>query len=414
MRWTPRMFSKLDKEKTMEKLIELVDKLEPNLIEVWHFLHQHPELSMQEYNTANYLENKLKAYTNKVSIRRVGETGLWVELIGGKKGKNSNRVLVLRGDMDALPIQENTNLPYKSVIPNVMHACGHDVHSTILLGTVSILEKYVDQIEGRIWFFFQPGEEVMKGALTFLNDSRIDFSKVSAVAGIHVIGDVLAGKIRLKTGPVLASSDDINLTVKGKSGHAAAPQNSRDAIVASADLIIQLQNLISRETDPTDPTVLTLGTIHGGVKNNVIAGEVRIAGTLRTLNVKTRKALHEGIYRVAKGIEISTGVSIIVDIKDGSSPLLNDPKYVQIAEVVAKQLLGDDSVVHAQVPGLAGEDFAYFTEKVPGVFIFIGAQSENAVPARGHTPSFYTDSKALRTGVIELSGFALKYLNVEY
>lgn len=398
----------------MSSIIAFVNQLEPKLVEVWHTLHQHPELSMKEYNTSNYLWNELKEHTRAARIKRVGETGIWVELVGKKRGRYSERVLVLRGDMDALPIQEETHLQYQSIVPNVMHACGHDVHSSILLGAVFTLEKYIDQIEGRIWFFFQPGEEVMQGALTFLADPEIDFAKVDSVVGIHVAGDVPVGRIRLRTGPVLASSDDLSFIVQGTSGHAAAPQNSKDAIVASAELILQLQTLISRETSPTDSAVLSLGSINGGVKNNVIAGHVKIEGTLRTLDNKTRRQLQEGIRRIAKGISISTRNSIAVNIKNGSAPLINDSKCVRIAEYAAKKLLGEDSIVYAKFPGLAGEDFAYFTEKVPGVFIFIGAQSKNAPPARGHTPTFYTDPQALRTGLLALSGFALEYFGIQY
>ena len=269
-------------------------------------------------------------------IHKVGETGIWAELKGTKPG-NSEDVIILRGDMDALPIQEETDFPYRSVIPNVMHACGHDVHSSILLGAVRVLEQYRDKFAGSIWFFFQPGEEAMRGALTFLADPEIEFSRV---------------------------------------------------IVAAAT--------------------------RGGTKSNIVANKVRIEGTLRTLSNETRCHLHESIRRIAAGVALATGTDIEVEIIKGPSSLYNDPHYTELAGQAVIKTLGSEAVVYAVHPNLAGEDFAYITEHIPGVFIFVGAADAQGQPAVGHTPYFYTDRAMLRTGVIALSAFALEFFKVDY
>lgn len=398
----------------MSKLAELENGIHAQSVETWHTLHQHPELSMKEYHTAAYIEKELRETTSVDRVKRVGETGVWAELKGTAPHSGPEKILILRGDMDALPIQEENDLPYRSVVPGVMHACGHDVHTTSLLGSVRLLEQYRDRIPGTVWFFFQPGEETMSGALTFFADPEIDFGRVTAAAGIHVAGDTEVGTVRLKEGPVLASADELHFRIVGKGGHAAFPAGARDAIVAAANLVLQLQTLVSREVDATEAAVLTLGKIAGGTKDNIIAGEVTIDGTLRTLNKDVRADLQKAIRRICDGIEVSLRVTIELKIHEGSAPLVNDGRYVKIAERAAQKVLGADHVLWSDRPGLAGEDFAFFLDRVPGVFLFIGAKTPGNPPAKGHTPEFYTDEGALRTGALILSGFALEFFGVEY
>lgn len=398
----------------MKDLKELEREIHRQSVEVWHHLHQNPELSMQEFHTAEYIEKQLRDHTSVDRVERVGKTGVWAELIGTAPRQGAEKILMLRGDMDALPIQEENELPYRSAVPGVMHACGHDVHTTSLLASVRILEQYRDQIPGRVWFFFQPGEEVMGGALTFLDDPKIDFSKVTGALGIHVAGNLEAGKIRMGHGTVLASADTLHFHIHGVGGHAAYPAAAKDAIVAAANLIIQLQTLISREIAPIDSAVLTIGQIHGGTKDNIIADSVKIDGTLRTLSKEIREKLQQAIRRICDGIEVSLRVTIDLTIDQGASPLSNSDEYVDLAERAAEKVLGPDRVVWSENPGLAGEDFAYYTDHVPGAFVFIGAQTPGGVPAAGHTPEFYTDEDALRVGALILSGAALEFFDVPY
>jgi amidohydrolase len=397
----------------MSVLRELTAGIEPRMREVWQHLHRNPELSMAEYHTADYIEKILRETVPESSVKRVGKTGIWVELEGKAPPAGKETIFALRGDMDALPIQEENDLPYRSIVPGVMHACGHDVHTAALLGAVLVLRHYLDRIPGKLWFFFQPGEETLSGALAFLEDPRIDFGRLTGIAGIHVAGDLDAGKARLREGPLLASADLIKIRVTGHAGHAAYPQDTRDAIVAAAYLIVQLQTLVSREVSPLESAVLSLGLIRGGTKDNIIAREVYIEGTLRTLDKDLRTSMQESIRRVAQGTALALRVSIDVEIENGAPPLVNDSGMLKIAETGLKKTFGSGNVVFAKYPRMGGEDFAYFTSKVPGVFIFIGAKTPDGKSVIGHTVEFYTDPQTVKSGILALCSFALEAFGID-
>jgi amidohydrolase/hippurate hydrolase len=399
----------------MSKLTDFEKGINKEIVDIWHHLHKNPELSMKEYKTADYIEDALRRTTKVDKIKRVGKTGLWVELKGTAPRQGEEKIIALRGDMDALPIQENNeNLPYRSQVPGVMHACGHDVHTSALLGAVRTLEQYRDKIPGTVWFFFQPGEETLQGAKTFIEDPEIDLTKVKAIAGIHVGGDVEAGKIKLRVGPQLASANVLRFKITGETVHAASPDKGRDPVIAAANLIIQLQTLVSREIKPIEPAVLSLCRIQGGTKDNIIAQDVTIEGTLRTLNKETRIYFEEAIRRICQGVALSLRVTIDFEIEDGSLPLFGDKGVVEIVERAAKKTLGPDNIVFGDHPAMGGEDFAFFTDKIPGAFILLGAKSKAAKEPHGHSPDFYTDESAVRTGILALSGFALEYFGVDF
>jgi amidohydrolase/hippurate hydrolase len=396
----------------MSKLTDIEKSINKEIVAVWHHLHQNPELSMREYQTADYIEKILRKTTKNTRIERVCETGLWVELEGSAPRDGKERIVALRGDMDALPLQEQNDLPYRSTVPGVMHACGHDVHTSCLLGAVRILEQYREQIPGRVWFFFQPGEETLRGAKSFLSNPAIDFTKPQLIAGIHVGTDLEAGKIGLKEGPVMASADMLRFRIRGQGSHASRPQTARDPVVAAAYLIVELQTLVSREVAAVDSAVLSLCSIHGGTKDNIIPDEVLIEGTLRTLDKKTREYLQDAIRRVCQGTALSLRVTIEFEVADSSLPLINDPDCVKIAAAAAKKVLGEDSVVFTKTPKMGAEDFAFFTDKIPGVFIIIGSKTPGGRTAQNHSVDFYTDPRAVRAGILSLSGFALEYFGV--
>jgi amidohydrolase len=397
----------------MSVLEELTAGVEERMREVWQHLHRNPELSMKEYRSADYLEKLLRETVTEGRIKRVGETGIWVELEGKAPSAGRTAIYALRADMDALPIQEENDLPYKSVVPGVMHACGHDVHTAALLGAVHVLQHYLDRIPGKLWFFFQPGEETLSGALSFLEDPEIDFSRLSGIAGVHVAVDLDAGKARLREGAVLASADLIKIRVTGQAGHAAYPHNTRDPIVAAAHLIVQLQTLVSREVSPLDPAVLSLGLIRGGTKDNIIAGEVCIEGTLRTLDNELRTSLQESIRRVSSGVALALRVRIDVETGHGSPPLINDPAMLKIADTGLKKTFGHGNVLYAKYPRMGGEDFAFFTGKVPGVFIFIGSRTPGGKSVIGHTAEFYTDPRAVKSAILAYASFALEAFGID-
>ncbi|MDR1784883.1 MAG: amidohydrolase [Spirochaetaceae bacterium] len=397
----------------MSQLHDYVAGVEGGLIEVWHHLHRNPELSMVEFKTADFIEGELKKIPGLHRVKRVGETGVWAELAGAAPRPGAP-VVALRGDMDALPIQEATSVPFKSVIPGVMHACGHDIHTSSLLGAVKVLAAhYRDRIPGKVWFFFQPGEEVLSGARVFLEDREIDFSQVSHIAGIHVSPQHRAGQVCIKNGPAMAGSDFFKITVTGQGSHAAFPQGARDPVTAQASLIGELQTLVSRETDPTDSAVLSVCTIHGGTKNNIIPSEVVLEGTFRFLQRSTQKRIHRAVGRVCKGISLSKNVTVRCDMTVGTPPLINDDGCFKRAERALTKAFGKANVLFAPAPMMGSEDFAFFMEKVPGVFMMIGALPRGAEPMGLHTPTFAADPGALRSGVTALCAYALESFGIE-
>jgi amidohydrolase/hippurate hydrolase len=400
----------------MSTLQELTKAIGGELTSIWHHLHENPELSLVEFKTADYVESELRRTTKVDGIERIGKTGLWVTLRGtAPRTGDKERIIVLRGDMDALPIQEETGLPYASKVPGVMHACGHDVHTTALLGSVRLLEKYRDKIPGTVWFFFQPAEETLAGALSFLEDKKIDITKVESIAGIHVGGDVDAGKVQIGDGTVLASATELHFTLTGKGAHASAPEESVDPVVAAANLIIQLYTIVPREISPHETAVLTVSTVHGGTKDNIIPDEVVLTGTLRTIKKEVREYFFDAIKRLCEGIALSFRVKVEFKALNSSLPLVNNAVCVETAKRAAKKILGEDGIVpplgHTS---MGGEDFAFFADKVPGVFIMIGARTKGQPELRMHTPGFVTDPEALPTGVVILAAYALEAFGVEY
>jgi amidohydrolase/hippurate hydrolase len=400
----------------MGTLQEFEKAIDGELTSLWHHLHENPELSMAEFKTADYVENELRRTTKVDGIERIGKTGLWVTLRGtAPRSGGKERIIALRGDMDALPIQEETGLPYASKVPGVMHACGHDVHTTALLGSVRLLEKYRDKIPGTVWFFFQPGEETLAGALSFLDDKKIDITKVESIAGIHVGSDVDAGKVQIGDGTVLASATELRFTVTGKGAHASAPEEAVDPVVAAANLIVQLHTIVPREISPHEAAVLTVSTVHGGTKDNIIPDEVVLTGTLRTLKKEMREYFFTAIKRICDGIALSFRVKVEFKALYSSLPLVNNAACVETAKRAAKKILGEDGVApprgHA---AMGGEDFAYFADKAPGVFIMIGSRTKGQPEPRGHTAGFVTDPDALPIGAVILSAYALEAFGVDY
>ncbi|GHV94536.1 amidohydrolase [Spirochaetia bacterium] len=398
----------------MNSIEEFEKNIHGELVKMWHELHAHPELSMQEFQTAAYIEDALHRTVKNIDIKRVGKTGIWVQLRGTARDKTEEDVIILRADMDALPINENNDLPYRSQNPGIMHACGHDVHTTILFGTLRVLEHFRDTIPGTIWFFFQPGEEVLEGALSFLSDPAIDFSRPRAVAGIHQGTNLEAGKIRLMKGVSLAGTDSLRISLRGPGGHGSAPQNTRDPVSAAAYLIAQLQTIVSRETSPLDSAVLSFCSIHGGSRDNIIPEEVVIEGTLRTFTQKTRTNIQESICRICRGTAESLGVKIEPEFLKHSPPLNNDPAIVEIAGRAVQKLLGADNLEIGEKPRMGGEDFAFFAEKIPSVFIIAGSRTPGGKQVNNHQAEFYTDEGTLRGGILALSGFALEYFKVDF
>jgi amidohydrolase len=359
-------------------------------------LHQHPELSFQEHETAAYVAAHLRemGYTPKTGIGRAG-TGLIAVLEGGRPGPT----LALRADMDALPVQELTDLPFRSARDGVMHACGHDAHTAVLLGAARALMAMREEVPGRVVFLFQHAEESPPGgALELIAAGALD--GVEAVFGLHQGTDLNAGQMGFTAGPRQASVDTFTLTVQGRGGHGAFPHRTVDAVQVAALLVTALHEIVSRRVPPLQPAVLSIGSIRGGTAPNVIAPEVTLTGTVRALDAGVRDLMPTEIERVAHGVASAWGAEVALDYRRGYPVLVNDPAMTEVARRAAEIALGPENVVMGLPPVMAGEDFAYYLERVPGCFATLGAGTPGA-SARGpsHSGTFVLDEGALPCGV---------------
>ncbi len=358
-------------------------------------LHMHPELSYQEYNTAKFVISKLTELGLK-PIEGVAGTGV-VVLIEGKNPET--KTVALRADMDALPIQELNPVSYKSQNPGIMHACGHDVHTASLLGTAKILNEIRTEFEGSVKLIFQPGEEKTPGgASLMIKEGVLENPKPQAIIGQHVMPLVAAGKVGFREGMYMASSDEIYLKVIGKGGHGATPELTIDPILIASHIIIALQQVISRNASPKQPTVLTFGKITGDGATNIIPNEVKIAGTFRALNEQWREEGLKKIKKMAEGIAESMGGKCEVEISPGYPYLENNPALTQGLRQAAEEYLGKENVVDLDLT-MGSEDFAYYSHEIPASFYRLGTgNSAKGITSYVHTPTFDIDEEALNVG----------------
>lgn len=363
--------------------------------EIRRHLHQHPELSKQEEQTAAFICATLDRYG--ISYTR-GVAGHGV--VGIIEGRNpGSRCIGLRADMDALPVTEENPVPYASVDHGKMHACGHDVHMSSLLGTARILHELKDQFEGTVKLIFQPSEESYPGgAIEMIREGVLEKPDVMVVLGQHVMPTLDAGTVGFNPGPDMASTDEIFLTVKGKGGHAAAPQMVVDPIVISAHIITALQQIVSRQADPGTPTVLSFGRIIGEGRTNIIPNEVKIDGTVRTYDEAWRKEIHKRIEAIATSMASGMGGSCEVKISHGYPYLHNDEELTLQLQFLAKEYLGEENVIELE-KRMTAEDFAYFAQRVPSCLYRLGVRNETrGITSFLHSPTFDVDEKALETG----------------
>lgn len=371
-------------------------------------LHAHPELSYEEYNTSKFVAAQLRSFGIEPK-EGIATTGI-VALI---KGKNPEKKSVaLRADMDALPIQEINNVPYKSTNPGVMHACGHDVHTSSLLGTARILQQVKDQFEGTVKLIFQPGEEKNPGGASYMiRDGALTNPTPASIIGQHVMPLVPVGKVGFREGMYMASSDEIYLKVIGKGGHGAAPELTIDPVVIAAHIIIALQQVISRNASPKQPTVLTFGRIIGAGATNIIPDEVNMAGTFRALNEVWRKEGLQKIKKMAESIAEGMGGKCEVTISHGYPYLENNPQVTRRIRKAAEEYVGKENVVDIDLT-LGSEDFAYYSHVVPASFYRLGTRNDSkGITAYVHTPGFDIDEEALKIGPGLMAWMALAELD---
>lgn len=386
-------------------ILQLAAQYLPDAIAIRRHLHQHPELSYQEAQTSRFVSQQL---TQMGIPHQTGVAGHGiVALIEGRHPQS--RVHALRADMDALPIQETNDVPYKSCNPGVMHACGHDVHTACLLAAARILHETRDQWDGTVKCLFQPAEEKLPGgASLMIAAGALDNPAPSGIVGQHVYPILEAGKVGFKPGIYMASSDELYVTVQGKGGHGAMPQDCIDPIVITAQIITALQQVVSRYANPAIPTVLTFGKINSdGGATNVIPSTVRLEGTFRTLDEPWRKSAHERMKKMAGSIAESMGGSCDFRIEHGYPVLHNDEALTQRARAAAVELLGPDRVVDLPLR-MTSEDFAYYSHIIPGCFYRLGTRNESrGITSALHTSTFDVEEKAMETGIALMAWLAI-------
>ncbi|HAS59640.1 MAG TPA: amidohydrolase [Algoriphagus sp.] len=378
-----------------DKIKSLAKAYKEEVIQNRRHLHSHPELSYQEYETAKFVKSKLEEIGIE-SLEQKATTG-WTALI---KGKNPDKkVIALRADMDALPIIEANEVPYKSQNPGVMHACGHDAHTASLLGAAKILNEVKDQFEGTIKLIFQPGEEVAPGGASYMiKDGALNNPRPNGIIGQHVMPFIPAGKVGFRQGIYMASADELYVTVKGKGGHGAMPETLIDPVLIASHMIVALQQVISRAASPKIPSVLSFGRVEALGATNVIPNEVKIQGTFRTLNEEWRAKAHQKMLQIAKGIVEGMGGEVDFEIRKGYPFLQNDPELTARATDAAKEYLGEENVIDLDI-WMAAEDFAYYSQEIDGCFYRLGTRNEDKGIVSGvHTPTFDIEEDALEIG----------------
>lgn len=392
-----------------EYIKSLISDAEPKLISIRRYLHANPELSFEEYNTQKYI----CSYLDNIGIEYTEMVGTGVAaLIKGSKVSDNPRTLLIRADIDALPIKEQSNKEYSSNNNGIMHACGHDAHTAILLGVCEILNNIRESFSGCVKLVFQPGEETTGGAKPMIDAGVLSDPKVDACVALHVDPDINTGSIRIKPGSLYASPDDFSITITGRGGHGAEPHNCIDPINISAHIITALMTLVSREINPFDEAVVSIGSIHSGTATNIIPDTAVIRGTARSLTNEIRTALKTRIGEIANSVCSAYGAKCDYEFVELFPPLIND-------ELVAKQIyssaikaLGEDKCIWGGKATMAGEDFAYFTQEAPSALFKLGCRNEDlGIIHPLHHSSFDIDEACLGVGVTAFVGFALDFLN---
>lgn len=378
------------------------ESLFDHLVTLRRHIHRYPELGLDTENTARFVEQELDRL--QIAHRRFATTGVAAYLGTSKPGL----ALLLRADMDALPIQEDNDLPFKSENPGRMHACGHDAHTTVLLGTAALLKAHEADLPQPVVLAFQPAEEGPGGALPMIRDGLLQQPPVGAAMMVHVDPGLPAGSVGFKSGFAMASADDFRLEVVGRGGHGGHPNHGVDALVVAAQIVVAAQTLVSRMTDPAEPAVLTFGTIHGGWRENVLADHVELSGTIRTFTERRRQGMEDELRRLSEHIALASGATARLDVHRGYPPVFCDESITDLALQVASNLLGPEHSVRFTEPSMGAEDFSYFAALVPGTNCHLGVANPEAPGGDGlHSARFILDERALPAGVVAMAGLAL-------
>lgn len=384
----------MQEKRTLEYINTALKNIKDEIIILRRQLHMYPELGNEEFKTIETICEYLKK--NNIEYKADNLSTGVVAIIRGKMPK---KTIALRADIDALPIEEKVDIPYKSTRKGVMHACGHDIHTAILLGTAKLLSGMSETLNGNVKLFFQPAEETTGGARRMIAQGCMENPKVEHVLGIHVNPHLEVGKVEIKSGKLYAGSDMFKVIVNGKSSHGASPDKGVDAIVIAANIIVALQSIISRNISPVESAVVTIGSINGGTTENIIADRVELSGIIRTLDEETRILTKEKIKTIIEGIAFAMGGSANLEIIESYPPLINDRELTLKIKENISALIGNENVIDKEFPNMGAEDFAYFAKKVPSCFFEIGVKHPQKDAIDLHNEYFCPDEEAILEGI---------------
>jgi len=397
-------------KKIKEKLLKEVELAFPRAVEIRHELHRWPETGNEEFETADIIEKELTDLG--IAVKRLLNTGI-IGVLEGKGDINNTKtssqtVTALRADIDALPVNEQKGLPYSSERQGYMHACGHDVHTAVLLGTARVLCNLKDEINRGVKFIFQPAEETTGGAERMIEAGCLKEPEVGCIYGLHVRPELDSGKIGVKFGRVHASSDIFRITVKGKSSHGANPESGVDALLIACQIVTNIQSIISRSVSPLDSAVITVGSIHSGNAVNIIADRAVLEGTVRTINPATRENLRRHIKDIAELTAMASGAFAAVDFIKGYDALINHEEETETVKNVGADMLGSINVSVIDKPSMGAEDFSYYLQKCRGSFFFLGSGYPGRFNPPIHSDCFEVNEDCIRTGILMLSSLVLR------
>lgn len=386
-----------------ERINKLIDRFLPEIIEFRHEVHRHPELAGEEFATSALIREKLSNTEIKLLIPY-----LETDVVGILSGKSEGDNVTLRADMDALPLEEMTGVEYASEYPGKMHACGHDGHTAILLGTALVLNELRDSFQGSVRFVFQPGEEVVALGRKLVEAGALDDPFPKAIFALHAAAGNECGKISSRPGPIMAATGFFKITIKGRGGHGCAPQNTIDPILIGSQVVVGLQTILARNVDPLEAAVLTFCHFNAGLNGNVIPETAILEGTIRFFDPATGTKLEELLYQYTNGICQTFGAACEIEYQRPYSPVINNLKYVELVKETAIENFGCNAYIEMPKPSTGGEDFCYFLEKAPGAFFNLGI-GKDSPPS--HNPRFNFNDDAIRYGITMLATLAIKTLS---
>lgn len=393
----------------IEDIKSRIDEIFDEVVTFRRELHMYPELSEQESETAARIQSRLETLGIEF-IPDVAGHGV----VGTIYGQNKEKAVGIRADIDALPITEQTDFPYKSQIPGVMHACGHDIHTAILYGTAKILSEIKDELPGSVKLFFQPSEETVGGAKQMIDEGCLTNPEVKSVIGLHVESTIPAGSVLFTPGPMNAASCEFYVTVAGKSCHGAHPDQGVDPLIPACNMVTALQSIITRKLDPAETGLITVGQFHSGTKNNVIPGETKFSGIIRTLNLENRSKIKEEIKKICDGIAVAHGATANVEFLDSYPSLENDDELYGWMKSASEEALGSENIFVQPKPSLGADDFSYFCHESRGLYYMIGTGlTDGSESFSIHSEFFNPDEACIRTGILTEVMGALKILEEE-